>query len=159
MLTTAKSATRTGISGDEPGSSRMPGRLVAESATSAGHGEALGGYAPVLHHRSSAVTAQPGPEPDAQAVGSRPRPPVAAAGVTANGRGSSLRSGSSHSSVAQAPAAERCARELERSHQPDYVQVVNELPKTASEKVQTRYLAAELDPSSPDVYVRPGASV
>jgi crotonobetaine/carnitine-CoA ligase len=53
----------------------------------------------------------------------------------------------------------RCSEELERSHQPDYIQVVDELPKTASEKVQTRYLAAELDPSSADVYVRPGATV
>ncbi len=54
---------------------------------------------------------------------------------------------------------ERCARVLERSHVPDYVQVVDELPKTASEKVQTRFLAAMLDPSSPRVFVRPGAAV
>jgi crotonobetaine/carnitine-CoA ligase len=53
----------------------------------------------------------------------------------------------------------RCARELAASHVPDYVQVVGELPKTASEKVQARLLAATLDPSSPGVYVRPGAAV
>jgi acyl-CoA synthetase (AMP-forming)/AMP-acid ligase II len=54
---------------------------------------------------------------------------------------------------------ERCARELERSHQPDYVQVVDDLPKTASEKVQTRYLAAAFDPAAPGVHARPGATV
>ncbi len=35
---------------------------------------------------------------------------------------------------------EHCARNLERSHVPDYLQVVDELPKTPSEKVQTRFL-------------------
>ena len=54
---------------------------------------------------------------------------------------------------------EHCARVLERSHVPDYVQVVEELPKTASEKVQTRFLAANLDLSRPGVFVRPGAAV
>jgi crotonobetaine/carnitine-CoA ligase len=44
------------------------------------------------------------------------------------------------------------------AHLPDYIQVVAELPKTASEKVQTRFLAASLNPSSPGVYVRPGAA-
>ena len=54
---------------------------------------------------------------------------------------------------------DHCARVLERSHVPDYVQVVEELPKTASEKVQTRFLAANLDLSRPGVFVRPGAAV
>jgi acyl-CoA synthetase (AMP-forming)/AMP-acid ligase II len=54
---------------------------------------------------------------------------------------------------------ERCERELERSHVPDYVQVVEELPKTASEKVQTRFLAQRLDPTLPGVFIRPGAAV
>jgi acyl-CoA synthetase (AMP-forming)/AMP-acid ligase II len=46
---------------------------------------------------------------------------------------------------------ERCQRQLERSHVPDFIQVVDELPKTASEKVQARFLAEKLDPS--DRYV------
>jgi acyl-CoA synthetase (AMP-forming)/AMP-acid ligase II len=54
---------------------------------------------------------------------------------------------------------ERCSRVLERSHVPDYIQVVDELPKTASEKVQTRFLAAALDASGPGVYMRPPAAV
>jgi len=54
---------------------------------------------------------------------------------------------------------DHCARVLERSHIPDYVQVVDELPKTASEKVQTRFLAARLDVSHPGVFVRHGAAV
>ncbi len=53
---------------------------------------------------------------------------------------------------------EHCARVLERSHIPDYIQVVDELPKTASEKVQTRFLAAALDASTPGVYLRRGFS-
>src|SRR6266851_4135583 len=53
---------------------------------------------------------------------------------------------------------EHCARVLERSHVPDYVQVVDELPKTASEKVQTRFLAAALDATTPGVYLRRGFS-
>jgi acyl-coenzyme A synthetase/AMP-(fatty) acid ligase len=48
---------------------------------------------------------------------------------------------------------ERCQRQLERSHVPDFIQVVDELPKTASEKVQARFLAEKLDPS--DRYVFP----
>jgi AMP-binding enzyme C-terminal domain len=53
---------------------------------------------------------------------------------------------------------EHCERMLERLHVPDYVQVVSELPKTASEKVQTRFLAAALDPTMPGVHVRGAAS-
>ena len=37
-----------------------------------------------------------------------------------------------------------CWDRLERSHVPDLVQVVDELPKTASEKVQTRFLVEAL---------------
>jgi acyl-CoA synthetase (AMP-forming)/AMP-acid ligase II len=56
-----------------------------------------------------------------------------------------------------APALfERCRRELERSHVPDYVQVVDELPKTATEKVQTRVLLLAFDPTAPGVFSRPG---
>lgn len=54
---------------------------------------------------------------------------------------------------------ERCRRELERSHVPDYVQVVDELPKTATEKVQTRFLAEVFDQAAPGVYASPGAPV
>jgi crotonobetaine/carnitine-CoA ligase len=48
-----------------------------------------------------------------------------------------------------------CRLRLERSHLPDYIQLVAELPKTASEKVQTRLLAKALDPASPTVFSRP----
>jgi crotonobetaine/carnitine-CoA ligase len=37
-----------------------------------------------------------------------------------------------------------CAAHLERSHVPDFLQVVGELPKTATEKVQTRFLIEAL---------------
>src|SRR5215471_10704656 len=56
----AKIATRTGSSGNEPGSWRPSGRPVAESATPAGHGGPLRGYVPVLQPNSYAVTAQAG---------------------------------------------------------------------------------------------------
>jgi len=49
----------------------------------------------------------------------------------------------------------RCAERLERAYVPDYIQVVDELPKTATEKVQTRLLAGAFDPSSPGVFARP----
>lgn len=48
----------------------------------------------------------------------------------------------------------RCRARLERAHWPDYLQVLAELPKTATEKVQTRTLVASFDPSSPDVHAR-----
>jgi crotonobetaine/carnitine-CoA ligase len=54
---------------------------------------------------------------------------------------------------------ERCVRELERSHIPDYIQIVDELPKTASEKVQTRFLAEALDRASPYVFTRQKGAV
>jgi crotonobetaine/carnitine-CoA ligase len=49
----------------------------------------------------------------------------------------------------------RCAERLERAYVPDYIQVVDELPKTATEKVQTRLLVQSFDPSSPRVFARP----
>ncbi len=49
---------------------------------------------------------------------------------------------------------DRCRRELERSHVPDYVQVLDELPKTATEKVQTRLLAQSFDRAAPGVFPR-----
>jgi acyl-CoA synthetase (AMP-forming)/AMP-acid ligase II len=49
----------------------------------------------------------------------------------------------------------RCARRLERAQLPDYLQVVEALPKTATEKVQTNLLAEAFDPSRPGVHARP----
>src|SRR5262245_43601659 len=48
----------------------------------------------------------------------------------------------------------RCAARLERAYVPDYIQVLDELPKTATEKVQTRLLVQSFDPSSPRVFAR-----
>ena len=53
---TAKAATGTGISGNEPGSWRPAGRSVAESAIPGEHGGALRGSVPVLRPHSHAVT-------------------------------------------------------------------------------------------------------
>jgi hypothetical protein len=75
---TAKTATGTGTSGNEPGSWRPAGRPVAESATPAEHGRALRTDVPVLHPHSDAVTARSGREADVQAVRSWPRPGMAA---------------------------------------------------------------------------------
>jgi crotonobetaine/carnitine-CoA ligase len=41
---------------------------------------------------------------------------------------------------------ERCASRLDRTQVPDYIQVVDELPKTATEKVQTRLLPRRSTP-------------
>jgi len=49
----------------------------------------------------------------------------------------------------------RLATRLERSHVPDFVQLVDELPRTASEKVQARFLAALFDEAAPGVHRRP----
>jgi crotonobetaine/carnitine-CoA ligase len=49
----------------------------------------------------------------------------------------------------------RCAARLERSHVPDFVQVVDDLPRTASEKVQARFLLDGLSESAPNVFTRP----
>ena len=48
----------------------------------------------------------------------------------------------------------RCARQLERAAVPDFIQVLVELPKTATEKVQTRLLVQAFDPAAPGVYAR-----
>jgi carnitine-CoA ligase len=49
----------------------------------------------------------------------------------------------------------RCATRLERSHVPDFLQVVDDLPRTASEKVQVRFLVQQLDESAGNVFSRP----
>lgn len=49
----------------------------------------------------------------------------------------------------------RCTARLERSHVPDYLQVVDDLPRTASEKVQVRFLVETLSESAPNVFTRP----
>jgi hypothetical protein len=68
----AMTATRTGTSGDEPGSRRLAGRPAAASATPAGHGGALRAHVAALRRHCGAVTA---------------RPPVAAAVPGAGGGG------------------------------------------------------------------------
>ena len=47
---------------------------------------------------------------------------------------------------------DQCRDRLERSHVPDLIQVVSELPKTASEKVQTRFLIEALGAAGAVVY-------
>src|SRR5437764_13214144 len=49
----------------------------------------------------------------------------------------------------------RCAARLERSHVPDFLQVVDDLPRTASEKVQVRFLVEALSESGRNVFTRP----
>jgi hypothetical protein len=51
-----RTAAGTDTPGTGPGSWRPSGRLVAESAASAGHGGALRAYVPVLHPHSHAVS-------------------------------------------------------------------------------------------------------
>jgi acyl-CoA synthetase (AMP-forming)/AMP-acid ligase II len=52
----------------------------------------------------------------------------------------------------QIPAfVRRCANQLERSHVPNYLQLVDELPRTASAKVQTRFLAEQLEVNGVEV--------
>jgi hypothetical protein len=53
-----KAATRTGSSGNEPGSWHPVGHSVAESATLAAHGGAPRAGSPVVHPRSCTLTAQ-----------------------------------------------------------------------------------------------------
>jgi uncharacterized protein with PQ loop repeat len=59
---TAKTATETGTSGNEPGSWPPASRSIAASATPAGHGGALSADVPVLPPRPHAVTTRPGRE-------------------------------------------------------------------------------------------------
>jgi crotonobetaine/carnitine-CoA ligase len=54
------------------------------------------------------------------------------------------------------PAAvfSHCAAELEANFVPDYLQVVEEIPKTASEKPQERFLLERFDEDAEDVFTR-----
>jgi crotonobetaine/carnitine-CoA ligase len=45
-----------------------------------------------------------------------------------------------------------CLAELERNSVPSYIQVVEEIPKTASQKSLDRVLRAEFDGTRPNVY-------
>jgi crotonobetaine/carnitine-CoA ligase len=47
----------------------------------------------------------------------------------------------------------RCREGLESNFVPSYLQVVSEIPKTASEKPQERFLLAEFAPERPNVFV------
>jgi hypothetical protein len=97
----AKTATRAGTSGNEPGSWPPAERSIAESATPAEHGGALRAYVPFPHPRSYAVTARSGRAADVQVFRGWPRPRIA--GVSSPG------SGRSPAGVARAHASERCA--------------------------------------------------
>ena len=46
-----------------------------------------------------------------------------------------------------------CRRELEKNFVPSYLQIVDEIPKTASEKPQERFLREMFDPDSERVYI------
>jgi crotonobetaine/carnitine-CoA ligase len=48
-----------------------------------------------------------------------------------------------------------CRRGLEPNFVPSYLQIVDEIPKTASEKPQERFLRERLDPQAPNVHRRP----
>jgi crotonobetaine/carnitine-CoA ligase len=52
------------------------------------------------------------------------------------------------------PVFERCAERLEPSFVPSYIQVVDEIPKTASEKPQARLLQERFEPGSAGIYAR-----
>ena len=45
-----------------------------------------------------------------------------------------------------------CRRALESNFVPSYLQVVEEIPKTASEKPQERFLLEAFDPAASNVY-------
>jgi acyl-CoA synthetase (AMP-forming)/AMP-acid ligase II len=49
----------------------------------------------------------------------------------------------------------RCAAQLDQSHVPDFIQVVDDLPRTASQRVQARFLAAKLQGSTKSAFARP----
>lgn len=53
---------------------------------------------------------------------------------------------------------EACRAVLEPNFVPSYLQVVDEIPKTASEKPQERFLIAEFDPQAPNVHSRDAGS-
>ena len=50
-----------------------------------------------------------------------------------------------------------CRRSLEPNFVPSYLQIVEEIPKTASEKPQERFLLERFDPRASNVHGRPGA--
>jgi crotonobetaine/carnitine-CoA ligase len=50
-----------------------------------------------------------------------------------------------------------CARDLEKSHVPDFIQFCKDLPKTSSEKVQERFLSEAFSPGSNEVFSREAA--
>lgn len=54
---------------------------------------------------------------------------------------------------------ELAERSLERSHIPDFIQVVDALPRTASEKVQARFLVERFDEASAAVFSRPTTTI
>ncbi|HWP65108.1 MAG TPA: AMP-binding protein [Candidatus Limnocylindria bacterium] len=49
-----------------------------------------------------------------------------------------------------------CVRGLEPNSVPSYLQLVDEIPKTASEKPQERFLLERFAPNAPGVFARPG---
>ncbi len=46
----------------------------------------------------------------------------------------------------------QCRRDLEANFVPSYLQVVDEIPKTASEKPQERFLLERFAPNGPGIY-------
>jgi crotonobetaine/carnitine-CoA ligase len=48
-----------------------------------------------------------------------------------------------------------CGEKLDRNSVPDYIQVLDEIPKTASEKPQERFLAEAFEANPADVYAAP----
>ena len=81
----AKTATGTGTSGNEPGSSASGRRAdCCNQPHPPGHRGALRAAVPGLHRIPDAVTARPGREADAQAVRSWPKSRIAAAVPGAN---------------------------------------------------------------------------
>ena len=51
-----------------------------------------------------------------------------------------------------------CRRALDPASVPQYLQVVDEIPKTASEKPQERFLLERFEPGAPGLYARPAAT-
>jgi crotonobetaine/carnitine-CoA ligase len=46
----------------------------------------------------------------------------------------------------------KCRKDLEANFVPSYLQVVDEIPKTASEKPQERFLLERFDPKAENIY-------
>jgi crotonobetaine/carnitine-CoA ligase len=65
-----------------------------------------------------------------------------------------------HSGVRLDPQAifAACRKELEANFVPSYLQVVDEIPKTASEKPQERFLLERFAPGAPNVHVEARSS-